>query len=180
MAHYRIAVRYADSLFGLAIEKGKVEDVKKDIDLFLQVCRGSRPFLLFIRNPVIPNHRKSAILRLLFDRYFDRITMGFADIVTRKNRVNILVEISELFLKKYRDYKGIVTADLRTAIPLDSKTRETIIRTIKNSLGKEKQIELVEKVNRELIGGYILTIGDRQIDDSVNRKLKIIRHTLIV
>jgi F-type H+-transporting ATPase subunit delta len=179
MSSYRVAIRYANSLLELARELNKVEEVKKDIDQFLYLCRESRPFLLFIRNPVIQNQRKAAILNRIFKANFDRLTMSFFDLVTRKNRENILVEISNLFIEKYRDYKGIITANFQSPVKVDSKTRDRLVDIIKENYGKDKKIEVIEHINDKMIGGYILTIKDHQFDESISKKLKELRHKLI-
>lgn len=180
MSGYRIAVRYATSLLSLAIDHNKVEDVKKDIEQFTNLCRKNRAFTLFLRNPVIPNHRKSAILKKLFEKKFDPLTMDFVDIVTRKNRENYLVEIAALFIDKYREYKGIIIARLQTSVKFNDSEKAKLIHIIQDNVGHDKTIEINEQINKDLIGGYVLTIGDRQIDDSVLNKLKFFRQKLIV
>ena len=180
MSSYRISIRYAKSLLALAIEKGKVEEVKRDIDHLNEVCEESRSFKLFLRNPVIPNHRKSAILKKLFAQWFDPITMNFIDIVTRKNRENYLIEITSLFLDKYREYKGIIIARLESSVKFDDQAKKKLIGVIKESVGLDKTVEIREQINKDLIGGYVLTIGDKQVDDSVQNKLKFFKQKLIV
>ena len=180
MSSYRVAVRYAKSLLSLAIEKNKVEEVKRDILLFSSLCHESRALTLFLRNPVIPNHRKSEIIKKLFNKQFDSMTMDFMDIVTRKNRENFLIEIASIFMDHYREYKGIVIARLQTSVKFEEASLKRLISLIKDDIGQDKSIEIKEQVNKNLIGGYILTIGDRQIDDSVQNKLKFFRQKLIV
>lgn len=180
MASYRVSIRYAKSLLELAIETNKVEEVKRDIDHFNKICDESRPLKLFLRNPVIPNHRKIAILRKLFGGHFDPLTMNFIDIVTRKNRENYLIEIAALFLDKYREYKGIIIARLESSVKFDEQAKKKLIATIKENVGSEKTVEIRELINKELIGGYVLTIGDKQVDDSVQNKLKFFKQKLIV
>ncbi len=180
MAGYRVAIRYAKSLLSLAIEKNKVEEVNRDINLFVRLCDENRPLKLFLRNPVIPNHRKTAILKKIFSGKLDSLTMDFIDIVTRKNRENFLIEIAGLFQEKYREYKGIVIARLQTSIAMNKEEKERIVLAINENLGYDKTIELREQINKNLIGGFVLTIGDKQIDDSVQNKLKFFKQKLIV
>ncbi len=180
MSSYRVAVRYAKSLLSLAIENNKVEEVKRDMVQFLDLTKVNRPFVLFLRNPVIPNHRKSLILKKLFAGKFDPLTMDFMDIVTRKNRENFLLEIAGIFMDRYRDYKGIIIARLQTSVKFDEPAKRKLIDIIRDDVGKDKTIEINEEINKNLIGGYILTIGDRQIDNSVLNKLKFFKQKLIV
>ncbi|HLF34635.1 MAG TPA: ATP synthase F1 subunit delta [Cyclobacteriaceae bacterium] len=180
MASYRIAVRYARSLFELSIDQHKVEEVKKDVDLFLNLCQNTRPLTLFLRNPVIPNYRKGVILKKIFESKVSKLTMSFIEIVTRKNREDLLVEIANIFIEKYREYKGILVASLESPVHLTQAEKNQIIKIIKEKEGKDKHIEFTERINKDMIGGYILTIGDRQINDSVAKKLSDLRQKLIV
>jgi F-type H+-transporting ATPase subunit delta len=180
MSSYKISIRYAKSLLSLAVENKKVEEVKRDFDLFNMLCDESRPLKLFLRNPVIPNHRKTAILRKIFTGRFDPITMDFLDIVTRKNRENYLIEIAAIFIDMYREYKGIVIARLQSSVKFSETARKKLIAIIKENVGLEKTVEIREQINRDLIGGFVLTIGDKQVDDSVQNKLKFFRQKLIV
>lgn len=180
MSSFRIAIRYARSFFDLAIDQNKIEDVRKDVELFLEICKSNRSFVLFLRNPVIPSHRKSVILKKIFGPKVDKLTMSFIEIVTRKNREDVLIEMANLFIDKYREYKGILIANLESPVRLTQAAKNQIIKIIKESEGKDKQIEFIERINKDMIGGYILTMGDRQINDSVAKKLSDLRQKLIV
>ena len=85
MSNYRVAVRYAKSLISLAIENKKLEKVKADIDLFNKLCFEVRPFLNFLRNPIISNYKKLDVLKKLFENRIDDLSYKFIEIVTKKN-----------------------------------------------------------------------------------------------
>ena len=155
MSSYKIAIRYAISLFSLAVENNKLEAVESDITQFVHLCNQSRPLRLFLRNPLIPNHRKSLILRKIFEKRFDDLTFAFMDIVTRKNRENYLLEIAQLFLDKYRDYKGIIIARLQSSMKFDITEKNKLVELIKKSLGDHKSIDIIEQINKKLIGGFM-------------------------
>lgn len=180
MSNYRIAVRYAKSLISLAIENKKLDKIKADIDLINNLCLEVRPFYNFIKNPIINNYKKLGIFQKLFENRIDELSYKFIEIVTKKGREDILPEIGEEFLKEYRTYKNIEIVAITTPIELNEELKNEFISLTKTIIGKDKKVEINEEVDEDLIGGFILRIGDRQIDDSVSSKLRDLKKKLIV
>jgi F-type H+-transporting ATPase subunit delta len=174
MADSRATARYVKSLLDLAIEKNLVEEVHRDMLFFTDVVSKSRSLDLLLQNPIIKHDKKLAILKSLFGGKVHNLTMSFFDIITRKNREPILKSIAREFHNAYNLYKGIGIASVTTATPLDDKLRSEIEKLVREYSDK-KQIELVEKVDPDLIGGFVLNVGDRQVDASIRSKLKTLK-----
>lgn len=171
MADIRVASRYVKSLLGLAVEQGVLEQVNADMQLFAKVCDENRAFALMLKSPVIRHDKKKEILNKLFQGKVNKLTMTILDIITTKNREPLLPAIAKEFHNAYNLYKGIGKASVTTAVPLDSKLRSEIEEIVKKLNGK-KDIELVEKIDQSIIGGFVLNVGDKQIDASIESKLK--------
>jgi F-type H+-transporting ATPase subunit delta len=167
-------------LLELAIETNKLEKVYDDMIMLYGLCQESRPFHNFIKNPIINSYKKLGIFKSLFEKRVDELSYKFIDIITRKGREDILPEIGEQFLKEYRIYKNIEIVNITTTIVLDEDLKNEFIVLSKKIIGKNKKVELKEKVDEDLLGGFILRIGDKQIDDSVSSKLRDLKKKLIV
>ncbi len=174
MADIRVASRYVKSLLGLAIEQGTVEEVNNDMKLFASVCHSNRAFVNMLRSPIIKHERKKAVLEQLFTGKVNALTMSIIQILTRKNREPLLPAIATEFAVAYNEYKGIEKATVTTTFPIDAKLKADVEAMVKK-LSSRKQVELIEKVDKDLIGGFILNVGDRQIDASVKSKLKSLK-----
>jgi F-type H+-transporting ATPase subunit delta len=174
MADTRAASRYVKSLLGLAVEKKVLDEVHRDLQLFSQVVSDSRQFELLLQSPVIKHDQKLQILKKIFHGKVNSLTMSFFEIITRKNREPILASVAREFHNAYNDYKGIGKATVTTAIPLDAKSREEF-ETLVKEYSKKKQVELIERVDPELIGGFVLKVGDRQVDASIKNKIKTLK-----
>ncbi|KUG06220.1 ATP synthase F1 subunit delta [Solirubrum puertoriconensis] len=175
MSELRVAARYAKSLLDLAQEQGTLDTVKQDIELFSNTLEGSRDLRLLLRNPIVQHDKKLAILRRLFDGKVSDLTMRFFTIITQKNRENALEFIGPEFLNQYNALRGVQTATVTTATPLTPELRAQVERLVVGQTGG--QVLLQEQVDPALIGGFILRIGDRQIDDSVRTRLNRLRTT---
>lgn len=171
MSEFRAASRYAKSLLELADEKGVLEDVHKDMLEFSELCRENREFVLMLKNPVIKHDKKRAILEQIFKGKVNDLTMAIFDIITRKNREAILPMIAREFHNQYNLLKKVEVAKVTTAVPLSAELRTQIEDMVKKISSWDK-VELTEVVDKDIIGGYVLKIGDRQIDDSLRSKLK--------
>ena len=174
MADSRAASRYVKSLLGLAVEQNALEQVHQDMLLFSRLCDENRGLSLMLHSPVIRHDKKLDILKRIFQNKVNPLTMAFFDIITRKNREPILISIAKEFHNAYNVYKGIGKATLVTAVPLDSGLRSEFEKLVKGYSDK-KQVELIEKVDPDMIGGFVLNIGDRQIDASIRSKIKTLK-----
>ena len=171
MSEYRVASRYAKSLLNLAQERGVLEEVHDDLQLFRKVCEENRDFVIMLKNPIISHDKKTAILNQLFESRFQNETMAFLGIIAQKHRENLLPAIADEFHKQYNDYHGIGMAKVTTVIPLDDTLRQEF-KTLTGGLVGKQKIELSESINKDLIGGYVLKVEGKQVDESLRGKLK--------
>jgi len=174
MADIRAASRYVKSLLGLAVEQNALEQVHADMQLFSKVCEENRQFELLLRNPIIKHDKKKAILEKLFKGKVNALTMAIFDIITKKNREPLLPAIAREFHNAYNTYKGIGTATVTTAFPIDAKLKAEFEQIVKG-LSDKKQVELKTEVDKDMIGGFVLEVGDKQIDASIKNKLKALK-----
>lgn len=171
---YRVASRYAKSLTELAQEKSLLDNVHADMLLFVDVYDKNRDFQLMLESPIINHGKKLNILETLFKKNVSDLTMSFFTIITKKNRERDLYGIAKQVLVKYNEIKGIQTAEVKTAVALPDGLKKEFSDIVSKAIGKE--VDLQETVNEDLIGGYILRVEDKQIDNSVKSNLQKLRH----
>lgn len=168
-----VATRYAKSLLELAIEKGQLEKVYADMLYVQNVCHSSKDFVNMLNSPIIHTDKKLAVLKSIFSNNISDITLGFFNVLTAKRRENYMGDIAKSFVAQYKEYKHITTAVITSATGIDASAREKILGLVKEHAKGE--VELVEKVDKDLIGGFVLRIGDKQVDASISRKLNELR-----
>jgi F-type H+-transporting ATPase subunit delta len=173
MADQRVAARYAKSLLDLAQEQGTLATIKQDMDLLATTMAGSRDLRLLLRNPIVKHDKKLSILTAVFQGKVSEMLMRFFQILTSKNREAALEHIGDEFLAQYNAMMGVQVAEVVSATPLTPATRAEIEKMV-----TQHQVSLTEKVDASLIGGFILRVGDQQIDDSVRGGLRRLRTSL--
>lgn len=170
----RLAARYAKSILDLSVEKGQLETVHNDMLLLKDTCRNSHELVNLLHSPVIKADKKGKILQAIFGGKISPLTNAFITLLLHKEREGYLPEIAVAFVEQYKTYKGISTVRLTTAVPVSEDVRQAILQKLKT----ERNLQLVEldtDVRKELIGGFILEIGDLRMDSSVAFELNNVR-----
>ncbi|CAN5605676.1 ATP synthase F1 subunit delta [soil metagenome] len=169
MVESKVARRYARSLLVLAQERNLTEKVFADMQLVAKTCEHSADLVALLRNPIINTDKKESILKAVFGPHIDPLTFAFMELMARKGRESYLYGIAMEFISTYKASIGIQTAYVTSAIALDAATREQVLEIIRKTKGSK--VELIEKVDKELLGGFILRVGDEQFDASISKKL---------
>ncbi len=169
MQDFRVAIRYAKSLLGLASELGKLEEVKADMEMIGSTLQENRDLQLLLKSPLVKADKKFAIFTALFAGNVDDMTISFITILNKKGRENILGAVCIKFMELYKIEKDIVTAYVKSAHPLSDNARAELNARVKETFGGD--VELVEQVDESLIGGYVLRVGDQQYNQSVSHQL---------
>jgi len=164
-----VASRYAKSLIDLAIESNQLEAVRNDMKLISQVCSQNADFNTLLESPVVKTDKKQAIFKSIFDGKVTQITSSFLNLIAVKRRESYINVIAKSFDEQYKIFLNITSATVHSAVALDDKLKSEILNLIKQTL--KGTVELTQKVDSTLIGGFVLTINDTQIDQSVKRKL---------
>jgi F-type H+-transporting ATPase subunit delta len=171
----RLAVRYAKSLLDLALEKGELEKVYADMKLVYSTIKENRDLRVMLESPIVKTDKKGEILIAIFGGKISEMSLAFFKLMAAKNRESKIEAISKEFIEQYKTHKRIITAVITTAQGLDEDLRNKVITLVKDSMKGE--VELVEKVDASIIGGFILRIGDKQDNTSISRKLKLLTRT---
>ncbi len=166
MLENKAASRYAKSLLDLAIEQDALEAVRNDMSLIVNVIDSSPELEAILNNPIVPLDKKAGILSGLFDGKVNAVTGAFFRQLVKKGRSAILFGTSRAFIAQYNVKKGIITADVTSAVQLDEPSLSEIISIVKRETGAN-EVVLRQSIDAKLIGGFILKVGDRQFDASI-------------
>jgi F-type H+-transporting ATPase subunit delta len=170
MSNYRVIKRYALALLEDAQLTGKGEKIFADADFFVKACRENRDFLLILKNPVINKTKKQSILEHIFSTSFDPTSMSFIVLLLKHNREDLLKEIFEEFILQYKNSKGIMMAEVISSTPLDDLLIQKIKKIIIKITGY-KEVELLNTIKSNLIGGIALKFEGKLIDLTIDNQI---------
>ncbi|MCZ2102003.1 MAG: ATP synthase F1 subunit delta [Chitinophagales bacterium] len=171
MSISRITTRYAKSLIDLAVERNELEPVKKDVEYFLAALQ-SRDLILFLKSPIIHANKKLSVMQALFGDKLGKMTMAFFDIIIRKGREMYLPEIAHEFIGQYKALNQISTVKITTAIPVSDAVLNEIRAKLADTNTPIEKLDIETQVNPDIMGGFIIEIGDKLYDASVQRTLE--------
>lgn len=176
MPETKVAGRYAKSLLGLAIENKSAKLINDDMQLVANTLASSKDLNNMLKNPIIKTDKKNDIISAIFGNKIDAITLAFLKIVTNKKREFYIDDIAGQFVRMYKEYKGVSMATVTTALTMDDKLRTEVMNVIRKSVKGE--VELKEVVDKDIIGGYILTLKDKRIDASISSKINLLKRDM--
>lgn len=172
MLNPRLAHRYAKALLDLAVEKGQLDQVFADVQWLQAVCKSNSDFVSLLRSPIIKADKKQKIVgAVIATGNVGEIILGFIRLLISKARESYLPEMLGEFVTLYKRYNNINTVKLTTAVPVSEDTKNSIIAQVKKAAGVEK-VELEETVNPDIIGGFVLEMGDKMVDASIAYDLR--------
>jgi len=177
MAGHRAASRYAKSLIELSQEKGQLDAVYADMELISNTIEESHELKLLLKSPIVKGDKKFNVLNKVFTGQTGEITSKFVTILTKKKREELLQLIANDFIAQYKTMKGLVVANVTTAVALNDETKANVLALIKKHV--EGEVELVETINPDLIGGFVVRIGDKMIDASILKKINDLKKELL-
>lgn len=172
----KIASRYAQALLEISEEQKSTDVVLSNMLFLVSTANDNREFELFLGNPIIKSDKKIAILEKIF-AHFETISMSFMKLITKNRREGLLVEIAREFDAKVKTARGIVPITLTSAVTLDKEVKDQIVKRL--SAQVEGKLEVEERIDEKLIGGFVVRMGDTQIDASILRQFKELRKSLM-
>lgn len=176
MAGLKVAGRYAQALIELADEKQATDAVLKDMEGLLNTTNENKDFYVFLNSPLIKADKKNNIFDKLFGD-FQQITLSFIHLLTKNKREMILPIIAEEFIVKLNEIRGIVPMTLTSATKLDDGVKASILEKLNKQV--KGSIQLTEKIDESLIGGFVVRMGDTRIDASISHQLNEMKQRLI-
>jgi F-type H+-transporting ATPase subunit delta len=169
------ARRYAEAAFEIGREDGSLDEWDRD----LKRLRGLLEHLdlgRVVEHPAIPYAEKERLLQRLVGRSVRREPLALVLLMVRRGRPGAVGRMVEHFEELLRRRRGVVRAEVRTALPLDDAQRARIIQRLRALTGE--QVEITESVDESLIGGIAVRVGDRLWDASVRNRLERLRARL--
>ena len=166
----RAALRYAKAILNLASENKSEEAVNNDMQLISATVAESEDLQTLLASPLIKVSEKISALDAIFGAKVNNFTTGLIKLLGENKRLSILDQVAKQYTIIYDFLKSKQVAQVTTAVPLTKEIEAKVLAKVKELTGKEATIE--GTVNPDIIGGFVLRIGDIQFDASVATSLR--------
>lgn len=165
----RAALRYAKAILSLAKDSKSEVKVKDDMVLVVKTISENADLELLLQNPTLKSPEKIKILNKIFKNKVDNITLGLFHLLQDNNRVSLLDSIARQYAVIYDFDKHIQVAKVTTAVAITKEIEKKILEKVIAITGEKAHIE--NEVNSDILGGFILRVGDIQYDASISNYL---------
>ncbi|MDX2362561.1 MAG: ATP synthase F1 subunit delta [Crocinitomicaceae bacterium] len=175
MKSTKVASRYAKALLEIAIEQNKIDAILGDMQFISKANEETHDFELLIASPIITADKKISIFEIVFDQ-FEEASMSFIKLITNNGREAYLPQIAQSFDDQVKEHRGIVPITVVSATKLENSTKDAILAKVQATV--TGTLEVTEEIDDSLIGGFVVRMGDTQIDASVANQFNNLKQRL--
>ncbi len=169
MAGTRAAIRYAKAILDLAKEQKSADAVNIEMKLMSTTIEDNKDLDNMLQSPIIRSAVKKSALSEIF-KNTNAISIGLIDTLIANKRLNILGLVASEYNTLYDRMKDTQIAKVTTAVPLTDDLRAKVLAKVKELTGS-KDVTLENIIDENILGGFILRVGDIQYNASVADKL---------
>jgi len=172
-----LAGRYASALFDLASEAGAVSSVESDLENLDTAMAESAELKALIRNPEVSRSDLGKAMSALADAMkLSELTHNFLGVLAANRRLRELPAMIRAFGAIAAAQRGEVTAEVASAHPLSGEQVSALETRLKAREGRNVKIRT--KVDPDLLGGLVVTIGSKRIDSSIRTRLNTLAQAM--
>ena len=165
-----ISKTYGDALFELALEENRIDDYVAEVDAMLTIFRDNPELSKLLNHPKISKEEKITVVGQIFEGKISRELLGLINMIVEKDRNNAMEDIFKYFIDRVKEYKNIGVAKVTSAVELSDAQKSQVEKRLLETTGYVK-FEISYDVDKDLIGGMVIRIGDRVVDSSIRTRL---------
>lgn len=164
-----VAKRYAKAIFEIAVEKGRTDQILKELQVVDESFASSAELRNWLSNPSVAAEEKKSSLAKIFQDLSEPV-QNLLFLLVDRNRTDQIHEIVEVYQAFNNEHKGIIEAVVTTAFPLHAEDEKQLIQAFTHLT--RKRLHIKKQIDSDLLGGVVVRIGDRIYDGSLRTKLQ--------
>ena len=171
-----IAQVYARSLFEVAKEQGKIDEIRDQLGQFADALAADRDLQVFFFSPYFSTAEKQDGLGKALSGA-DEIIVNFLDLLIENHRMPVLFRVRREYDARWEEENQLLPVSVTSAVELDDRT----VREIGDRIAKQtgRKVELSSSVEPDILGGIVVRVGNQVLDASVRNRLEQLRRTIV-
>ncbi len=166
---------YAEALFDVAKEKGKLDAVRGELAQFADALDGDHDLQVFFFSPYFSTAEKVAGLKRAVSGA-DAELLNFLELLIEKGRMQEVFRIRRQLDELWKQENRRIDVTVTSAVELDRAVVEKVGEEIERQTGQK--VELASRVDDEIIGGIVLQVGNMVLDASIRARLDKLRKSV--
>ena len=167
-----IAQVYSRSLFEVAKEQGKIDDIREQLGEFADALDANRELQVFFFSPYFSTEeKKDGLARAVTQA--DEILINFLGLLLDKHRMPVVFRIRRQLDERWEEENAMLRVEVTSAVELD----DSVVRQIGDRVGEQtdRKVELASRVDPDILGGIVLRVGNSILDASIRNRLDQLR-----
>lgn len=165
-----VAKVYGDALFAAANEAGRMDDMYDEVHELLKILAANADLQKMLDNPKVIREEKESVIENIFRGRISDEIVELMKLMIAKGRYSQIESVFEYYIGLVKEVKKIGVAHVTTALELTDEQKEQIVKRLLETTAYES-FEMTYAVDKSLIGGMVIHIGDRVVDSSIKTKL---------
>ena len=165
-----VAKVYGDALFAAAVEAGRMDDMYDEVHELLKILKDNEDLQKMLDNPKVIREEKESVIENIFRGRISDEIVELMKLMITKGRYGQIESVFEYYIGLVKEEKKIGIAHVTTALELTDGQKEEIVKKLLETTAY-KTFEMSYAVDKSLIGGMVIRIGDRVVDSSIKTKL---------
>jgi F-type H+-transporting ATPase subunit delta len=175
MAAQQSARRFAQAAFQIAEETDRFDEWRQNLDTIAEAFQ-NEDLTTLLNSPQVPVANKLKALEEVLGDGVDPLAKNLAGLLASRSAVSVVPGIRDHFGAMLDARKGVVRADVTTAVKLDDKQIAALAETLSEVVGADVRVE--SRVDSKVLGGMIARVGDKLIDGSVRTRLQELKREI--
>jgi F-type H+-transporting ATPase subunit delta len=167
-----LAQVYARSLFQVALEQGKLDELREQLAQFADALEENRQLAVFFFSPYFSSTEKRDALDTLLVGA-DETFINFLALLIENHRMPVIFRTRHEYERLWDEENKTLPVEITSAIALDEQTTESLGRTIGERAGRK--VTLAARVDPDILGGIIIRVGNSILDASIRNRLEQLR-----
>ncbi|WP_062200028.1 F0F1 ATP synthase subunit delta [Massilibacterium senegalense] len=173
-----VASRYAGALFELAKEQGKIDGIEGELRTVETVLGQTPNFFTVVNHPKITKENKKKLIKDTFGTSVSSYVLNLLFVLVDSHRIGIVKEVIASFYELANEERSIAEAYVYTVSPLTEEQTNTLRAMLSKRLDK-KSVRIHNEVDKSIVGGVKIRVGNRILDGTVSTKLKRLERQLV-
>ena len=171
-----VVKRYATALFDIAKSEGKMATYENEVKVIIKALQDEPDFMAVLGNHKVTVEEKINLIENIFTDKIENSILGLLVLLVKKGRQVEIINVLEAFLERINKEAGIVKATVTSAIALNDAQVEAIKAKLEAST--KSKIELETIVDKGIIAGLVIRVGDKVVDASIKGEMQTLKKQL--
>jgi len=163
---------YGRSLFGVALEQGRLDELREQLGQFADALNDNRELAVFFFSPYFSTKEKQDALGRILEGAGE-VFLNFLELLIENHRMPVIFRIRQEFERLWQEENRMLGVEITSAIELDQATTESLGRKIGERTGRK--VKLAARVDPDILGGIVLRVGNSILDSSIRNRLEQLR-----